>query len=74
MNTQFPEGAAPLLRLSDVRKAMIQGVHVPSTAEAFVEVTSPSTRDVRLSGNQVPDGVRMLTRGAEVPEDAVTIE
>lgn len=38
------------------------------------DIKATNTSDVRLSGNQVPDGVRALARAAEVTEDAVTIE
>lgn len=68
------EGAAPLVRLSGVRQAMIRGVRVPETAEAFVEATSSQTRAVLLSENEVPEGVPVLHRAPEVPEDAVSVQ
>ncbi|MDY0167089.1 MAG: glycosyl hydrolase family 28 protein [Thermoguttaceae bacterium] len=67
-----PKGAAPLVRLSGVRQAVIRGVQVPETAEAFVEATSAQIRAVLLSENEVPEGVTVLTLAPEVPENAVT--
>ena len=68
-----PKGAAPLLRLDHVQQALIRHSHVPETAEAFVAVTSPDTRAVLLSGNDVPAGIPAVVCGDGVPEDAVTV-
>jgi polygalacturonase len=68
-----PAGAAPLMRLSDVRQATVRGVRVPETAEAFVEASSARTGAVSLIGNEVPESVPVVIRGPDVSEHAVTV-
>lgn len=68
--TPTPDGRAPLVHLSNVEQALIQGCRATSAAPVFLQVDGARSRDIMLSGNDLR-GAQSVALGAEVRSDAV---
>ncbi len=65
------DGAAPLLRLSDVQDVLVRGCTPPDGTGVFLELRGAGSTGVTLAANDF-SGVQAVTQvGADVPGDAV---
>jgi hypothetical protein len=65
-------GAAAVVRLNDVREAMVRGCTLPNQADTFLEVRGAASRRIALWDNDLRRARRVLRTAAEVPEGAVS--
>ncbi len=64
------EQTAPIIRLNDVRGAVIKGSRTLSKVGRLVLATGPATRDVKLMGNDLTSVAVPVEAGPEVPKPA----
>ncbi len=69
-----PGAAETLLRLRNVRGAIISGCSSESRAGTFLRVEGDGSAEILVSGNQLGNVERAVSLGGQVPREAVTSE
>ena len=71
LNAGFSPGAAPLLRMIDVRQATISGVSSKSPIDTLLELEGKATKQISLQQDDPANAARAVTVSPEVPKDAL---
>jgi hypothetical protein len=73
LDAGFSPGAAPMLKMVQVRGALIRGCQPRAEGGTFLQVSGDATRNVALTGNDFESAGRPVDAGREVPERAVSV-
>ena len=73
LSAQGNPGAAALMRLVDVRDALLSGSRVTAPAIAFVAVEGAGSRNITVEGGDLSKAARVFTLAAGAPQDAVKL-
>ena len=68
-----PMGEAPLIRLEDVRGALIQGCRAPEKTGTYLSVGGKHSAKMRLTNNDLGGAARALETDADLPTNAVSV-
>ncbi len=74
LDASVSEGAAAMLRLSDVRHAAFRGVAVPEAAEVLAQAGGEDTRGVVIGPLDLPESIVPLAADDDLADDAVKVE
>ncbi len=72
LDVPHSNGAAPLLRFTDVQSAIVRGCTPPEGTGVFLKVQGEASRSITLTSNDFSGVKAVVQVGADVPRGAVT--
>ncbi len=74
LRAQGAPGAAELLRLINVRGALLHGCRLSAAVEAFVRIAGAASAQIKFSGNDLSAAKQAVVKAEDVPAGAVSVE
>jgi polygalacturonase len=68
-----PKGGAPLIELTNTRRAFLAGIRSPEGCKVFAQVNGPQSAGIELVANSIPKEQKAVTYADGAPDDAAKI-